>query len=56
MDNDEIRMALRRILQDDLRDCESAIRRGDTMRAKQKLEESTAKINRVISNIPARTS
>ena len=56
MNNDEIRTALRRILQDDLRECDGAIRRGDTMRAKQKLEESTTKINRVISNIPARTS
>lgn len=45
--NDEIKLALRRILEGELRDLETAIKKEDLKRAKSKLDEAVKKIERL---------
>jgi hypothetical protein len=51
MDKDEIRDAIRRILRNELDDCERALINSDIRRAKSELDGAITKLKRLVNSI-----
>ena len=51
MTNDEIKLALRRVLNGELDDCERALRNGDPERAKRELDDAISKLTRLMRSL-----